>query len=66
MRISFSAENKNSEFSFSLRAFVEDDIRIGSDIINTPDLRERYPQLAPTKQMQHKYEVVEIIIGQDF
>ena len=61
-----SAETNNSEFSFSFRAYVKDHIRIGSDSISIPELQEKYPHLAPIKPRHHKYEDVEIIIGQDF
>ena len=51
---------------FSLRAYVEDHIRIGSDSISIPELQEKYPQLAPINPIHYKFEEVEIIIGQDF
>ena len=68
LQVSFqvSAETNNSEFSFSVRAYVKDHIRIGSDSISIPELQEKYPQLAPIKPRHYKYEDVEIIIGQDF
>ena len=61
-----SAETNNSEFSFSFRAHVKDHIRIGSDSISIPELKEKYPQLAAIKPIHYKYEDVETIIGQDF
>ena len=48
---------------FIFRAEVKDHIRIASYSIGTPELQEKYPQLAPIKPIVYKYEEVEIIIG---
>ena len=51
---------------FPLCAYVEDKIRIGSELINKADLQNKYPQLAPIKPTQYTYENSEVIIGQDY
>ena len=61
-----SAETNSSEISFSFRVYVKDHIRIGSDSISSPELQEKYLQLAPIEPIDYKYEKVEIFIGQDF
>ena len=61
-----SAETNNSEFLFSFRAYVKDHIRIGSGSKSIPELQEKYPQLAPIKPIQYKYDEVVLIFEQDF
>ena len=51
---------------YFLCAYVEDNIRIGSELINIADLQNKYPQLAPIKPTQYTSEDVEVIIGQDY
>ena len=51
---------------FSLCAYVKENIRIGSELINTADLQNKYPQLAPIKPTQYTHEDVEVIIRQDY
>ena len=67
-RVKFAAfsEPNDSDFVFSLCAYVKDKIRIGCELINTADLQNKYPQLAPIKPTQYTYEDVEVIIGQDY
>ena len=65
LKFTVSSEPNNSDFVF-LCAYVKDNIRIGSELINIPDLQNKYPQLAPIKPTQYTYEVVEVIIGQDY
>ena len=66
VKLTLSSEPNNSDFVFSLRAYVKDRIRIGSELINIADLQNKYPQLAPIKPTQYTYEDVEVIIGQDY
>ena len=61
----FSKPN-NNEFGFSLCAYVKDNIRVGSELINIADLWNKYPQVAPIKPSQNVYEDVEVFIGQDY
>ena len=61
-----SSETNNSDFVFSLCAYVKDNIRIGSQLINIADLQNKYPQLAPIKPTQYTYEDVEIIIEHEY
>ena len=67
-RVKFKDSSKpnNSDFVFSFRANVKDNIRIGSEIINIADLQNKHPQLAPNKPTQYTYEDVEVIIGHDY
>ena len=51
---------------YSLSAYVKDNIRIGSELINIADLQNKCPQLAPIKPTQYTYEDDEVIIGQDY
>ena len=51
---------------FSLCAYIKNNIRIGSELINIADLQNKYPQLAPILPTQYTYEDVEVIIGQDY
>ena len=62
---SFSEPN-DSNFVFSLCAYVKDNIGIGSELIKIADLQNKYPQLAPIKPTQYTYENVEVILGQDY
>ena len=66
VKFTVSSEPNNSDFVFSLCAYVKDSIRIGSELINIADLQNKYPQLAPIKPIQYTYEDVEVIIGQDY
>ena len=66
VKFTVSSEPKNSDFVFSLCAYVKDNIRIHSDLIKIADLHNKYPQLAPIRPTQYTYEDVEIIIGQDY
>ena len=66
VKFTVSSEPNNSDFVFSLCAYVKDNIRIGSELINIADLQNKYPQLAPIKPIQYTYEDVEVIIGQDY
>ena len=61
-----SSEANNSDFVFPLCAYVKDNIRIGSELVNIADLQNKYPQLAPIKPTQNTYEDVQVIIGQDY
>ena len=66
VKFTVSSEPNNSDFVFSLCAYVRDNIRIGSELINIADLQNKYPQLAPIKPTQYTYEDVEVIIRQDY
>ena len=66
VKFTVSSELNNSDFVFSLCAYVKDNIRIGSELINIADLQNKYPQLAPIKPTHYTYEDVEVIIGQDY
>ena len=66
VKFTVSSEPNNSDFVFSLCAYVKDNIRIGSELINIADLQNKYPQLAPINLTQYTYEDVEVIIGQDY
>ena len=66
VKFTVSSEPNNSDFVFSLCAYVKENIRIGSEVINIADLQNKYPQLAPIKPSQYTYEDVEVIIGQDY
>ena len=44
-------------------AYVKDNIRFGSELINIADLQNKYP---PFKITQYNYEGVEVIIGQEY
>ena len=65
-KFTVSSEPNNSDFVFSLSAYVKENIRIGSELINIADLQNKYPQLPPIKPTQYTYEDVEVIIGQDY
>ena len=45
VKFTVSSEPNNSDFVFSLCAYVKDNIRIGSELINIADLQNKYPQL---------------------
>ena len=66
VKFTVSSEPNNSDFVFSLCAYVKDKIRIGSELIKTADLQNKHPQLAPIKPTQYTNEDVEVIIGQDY
>ena len=66
VKFTVSSEPNNSDFVFSLCAYVKDNIRIGSDLINIADLQNKYPQLAAIKPTPYTYKDVEVIIGQDY
>ena len=66
VKFTVSSEPNNSDFVFSLCAYVIDNIRIGPELINIADLQNKYPQLAPIKPTKYTYEDVEVIIGQDY
>ena len=66
VKLTVSSEPNNSDFEFSLCAYVKDNIRIDSELINFADLQNKYPQLAPIRPTQYTYEDVEVIIGQDY
>ena len=66
VQFTVSYEPNNSEFVFPHCAYVKDNIRIGSQLINIADLQNKYPQLAPIKPTQYTYEEVEVIIGRDY
>ena len=66
VKFTVSSEPNYSDFVFPLCAYVEDKIRIGSELINKADLKNKYPQLAPIKPTQNTYENSEVIIGQDY
>ena len=66
VKFTVSSEPNNSDFVFSLCAYVKDNIQIGSELINFTDLQNKYPQLAPIKPTQYTYEDIEVIIGQDY
>ena len=53
VKFTVSSEPNNSDFVFPLYAFVKDNIRIGSEVINVADLQSKYPQLAPIKPTQY-------------
>ena len=67
-RVNFtvSSEPNNSDFVFSLCAYIKYTIQIGSELINIAELQNEYSQLAPNKPTQYTYEDVEVIIGQDY
>ena len=60
------SEPNNNDLVFSLCAYVKDNIRIRSELINIADLQNKYPQLAPIKPTQYTSEDVEVFIGQDY
>ena len=66
IKFTVSSEPNNSDFVFSLFAYVKDNIQFGSELINIADLQNKYPQLAPIKPTQYTYEDVEVFIGQDY
>ena len=55
LRVKFtvSSEPNNNDFVFSLSAYVEDNIRIGFELVIIADLQNKYPQLAPIKPTQY-------------
>ena len=64
VKFTVSSEPNNSDFVFSLCAYVKDNIRIGSELINIADLQNKYPQLSRIRPIQYTYE--DVIIGQDY
>ena len=61
--------NVSSEFdpdiSFTVCAYVKNNIYIGSDIINVRRLQEKYYHLEPIDSVELWYADVEMILGQD-
>ena len=61
--------NVSSEFdpdiSFTVCAYVKNNIYIGSDIINVRRLQEKYSHLEPIDSVEFRYADVEMILGQD-
>ena len=55
----------NPEKSFSVCAYVKDDINIGSDIINVSKLIEKYPHLEAVNPAEYRYADEETTLGQD-
>ena len=66
VKFTVSSEPNNSDFVFSLCAFVKDNFPIGSELINIANLQDKNPQLAPIKPTQYTCEDVEVIIGQNY
>ena len=65
VKFTVSSESNIGDFVFPLCAYIKENIRIGSKLVNIADLQNKYPQLAPIKPTQNIYEEVEVIIGQD-
>ena len=61
--------NVSSEFdpdiSFTVCAYVKNNIYIGSDIINVHRLQEKNSHLEPIDSVEFRYADVEMILGQD-
>ena len=61
--------NVSSEFdpdiSFTVCAYVKNNIYIGSDIINVRRLQEKNSHLEPIDSVEFRYADVEMILGQD-
>ena len=66
VKFTVSFEPNNSDFVFTLCAYLKDNIRIDSELINIADLQNSFPQLAPIRPTQYTYEDIEVIIGQDY
>ena len=66
VKFTVSSEPNNSDFVFPICAHVEDNIRIGSELINFAELQNKNPQLAPIKPTHFTYNYVEVMIGQDY
>ena len=61
-----SSEPNNTNLSFIMAADVKENIYIGTECINTPELQDKYPQLAPMKPLQYNYKDIVVILGQDY
>ena len=66
VKFTVSSEPNNSDFVYSLCAFVKDSFPIGSELINIANWQDKNPQLAPIKPTQYTCEDVEVIIGQNY
>ena len=53
-------------FSTKILTLVKDDLNLGDDFINMPELQEKYPQLAPLQPEAYKYSDVQVILGQNY
>ena len=54
------------EYIFELTAFVKDELKVCTDIVNIPALKSKYPYLAPIKPIVYSYADVDLIISQDY
>ena len=65
-QVSLHVKSKeNPEFSFHLHPYVKTNLNVGSDRIDIPLLKERFPHLEPLKSIVYSYSDVRIILGQD-
>ena len=53
-------------FSTKILTLVKDDLNLGDDFINMPEIQEKYPQLAPLQPDAYKYSDVQVILGQNY
>ena len=51
--------------SFEVSPYIRDTLRVGSDIINVPQLKETYPYISVLDAIQYSYSNVEMILGHD-
>ena len=66
LKFNVSSEPNKANLSFTMEAYVKDNIHIGTECINMPELQVKYPLLAHTKPLQYNYEEIEVIVGHDY
>ena len=58
--------HKNQDFeAFTVRPYVRETLKVGSDIIDVKSMQETYPHLAVLDPVRYSYGEIEMILGQD-
>ena len=64
-KFNVSSEPYSTNLSFIMEA-VKENIYIGTECINTPELQDKHPQLTSIKPLQYNYKDVVVVLGQDY
>ena len=56
---------ENTCESFQVSPYIRENLNIGSDIVDVPQLQETYPYLSVLEPVQYSYSNIEMILGQD-
>ena len=66
VQLTVTPRNDHDFEAFTVRPYVRETLKVGSDIIDVKSMQETYPHLAVLDPVRYSYGNIEMILGQDF